>query len=324
MRAPFRILLPALAAAALVACDGDPPAPGTTPPKRPRFAFVTNNFSPFWVIAQKGLEKAKADFDIDVEFRAPRSGKLEEQRQILRDLLRQEIHGIAVSPIDADAMGALLDRAAARAPLLCHDSDAPTSKRRCYIGTDNVRAGREAGKAMKEALGGSGGKVALFVGRLDSPNAQERRQGFLDEIRGSKIELIRDYLDYTDRARAARHAGEALETHPDLAGMIGLWSYNGPALAAAVRAAGRTGKVKIVCFDEDEATLRAVRDGVIHATVVQKPFEFGYQSMRILKAIHDGSTEGIIPPGGIIDTGVEVIRKENVDAFQNTLRELLK
>ncbi len=328
MRRPARLLFLALAAAALTACDESPRPPRTSPvgpsPRRPRFAFVTNNFSPFWVIAQKGLEKARQEFGIDVEFRAPRSGKLEEQRQILEDLLAQGIDGVAVSPIDPDGIADLLDRIASRVPLVCHDSDAPKSKRLCYIGTDNVRAGKEAGKALQEALGEGGGPIALFVGRLDAQNAQERRQGLLEELQGSKVELIRDYLDYTDRARAAQHAREALESQSGLAGMIGLWSYNGPALAAAVRTAGKAGKVKIVCFDEDEATLQAVKEGLIHATIVQKPFEFGYQSMRVLKAILDGKTEGIIPQGNVIDTGVETIRKETADAFQERLKDLLK
>mgnify|MGYP000082520000 CR=1 FL=1 len=321
-----RRLLPVLAVAALAACDASSPGPGSSAsaPLRPRFAFVSNNFSPFWIIAQKGLEKARQEFGIDVEFRAPRSGKLDEQRQILEDLLAKGIDGVAVSPIDPDGIADLLDRLADRCPLVCHDSDAPRSKRRCYIGTDNVKAGREAAKAMKEAIGEAGGKVALFVGRLDAQNAQERRQGFLDEILGSKIELVRDYLDYTDRARAAQHAREALQSQTNLVGLLGLWSYNGPALAAALRDSDKLGRVAIVCFDEDEATLQGLQDGVIHATIVQKPLEFGYQSMRVLKAIRDGQADTVIPPGKIIDTGVEVVRRTSVIDFQKRLKDLLK
>jgi ribose transport system substrate-binding protein len=318
---------PAIAACALLAlaaCDGTPD-PGPSP-RRPRFAFVTNNFSPFWVIAQKGLEKAKQELGVDVEFRAPQNGKLEEQRRILEDLLAQGVDGIAVSPIDSesDDMIDLLNRAAARVPLICHDSDAPKSNRLCYIGTDNLKAGRESGKAMKEALGEAGGKVALFVGRLDAQNAQERRQGFLDEVKGSKIELVKDFLDYADPEKARRNAEEALAAIPDVAALLGLWGYNGPRLAAAIRGAGKTGRVKGVCFDEDDATLQAVRDGVLFATIVQKPFEFGYQSMKVLRAAREGRTAGVIPPGRIIDTGVETIRKENVEAFWTKLKELSK
>jgi len=329
MRQPVRPIATLLLLAAFAACDGSSPGPGPGPApggpaRRPRFAFVSNNFSPFWIIAQKGLEKAKEDFGIDVEFRAPRSGKLDEQRRILEDLLAQGVDGIAVSPIDPEALNDLLNQAAARIPLICHDSDAPKSSRLCYIGTDNYKAGREAGLAMKEALGPEGGKVAIFVGRLDAQNAQERRQGFLDEIQGTKIALVKDALDYAKPDVAQKNAEEALAATPDLAALLGLYSYNGPRLAAAAKATGRAGSVKIVCFDEDEGTLQAVKEGVIHATVVQKPFEFGYQSMKVLKAVKDGKAAGTIPENRIIDTGVETVRKESVEAFWTRLKELTK
>ena len=46
-----------------------------------------------------------------------------------------------------------------------------------------------------------------------------------------------------------------------------------------MKAAGKEGKVKIVGFDEDQQTLKGISEGVIDGTVVQQPFEFGYQSM---------------------------------------------
>jgi ribose transport system substrate-binding protein len=311
------------ALAVLPACDGGGHAQPAGP-KRPRFAFVTNNYSTFWNIAQKGLEKAKAEIGVDVEFRAPKTGKVDEQQRIIEDLLAQGVDGIAVSPIDPNNMTDLLNRAAARTLLICHDSDAAESNRLCYIGTDNYKAGREAGKAMKEVLGEKGGKVAIFVGRLDAQNARDRRQGFLDEVQGSAITLVKDYLDYADHAKAKQNAEDAMTAHSDLAAMLGLWSYNGPTLAAAVKGAGKTGQVRVVCFDEETDTLQAIQDGVIHATVVQKPFEFGYQSMKILQALKEGRGASVVPANKIIDTGVDVIKKDNVGPFWARLNELIK
>ena len=96
------------------------------------------------------------------------------------------------------------------------------------------------------------------------------------------------FLDGTDRAKAKKNVEDALARYPDLVLTIGLWSYNGPSLAGAIRASSRTDKPAIVAFDEDEETLKAVEDGLIYATIVQKPFEFGYQSMKLLKDIKDG------------------------------------
>ena len=96
------------------------------------------------------------------------------------------------------------------------------------------------------------------------------------------------FLDGTDRAKAKKNVEDALARYPDLVLTIGLWSYNGPSLAGAIRASSRKVKPAIVAFDEDEETLKAIEDGLIYATIVQKPFEFGYQSMKLLKELKDG------------------------------------
>ena len=81
------------------------------------------------------------------------------------------------------------------------------------------------------------------------------------------------------------------------------------------------GKRPIVCFDEEEATLQGVKDGHIHATVVQQPYEFGYQSVRILSALARGEDPGI-PADGIVEVPVKVIRQDTVEAFWATLKRL--
>src|SRR5688572_8183850 len=150
-----------------------------------KLAFVPNNTSDFWVIARKGTEKAEKEISgISVEFRAPADGTAAEQQRIIDDLLAKGIHGISISPVDPAYQTAMLDRAAATAVVVTQDSDAPTSKRECYIGTDNVAAGRQAGELLKEALP-QGGKVMLFVGTLDAANAQQRYQG-LKEARSEE------------------------------------------------------------------------------------------------------------------------------------------
>jgi ribose transport system substrate-binding protein len=205
-------------------------------------------------------------------------------------------------------------------PVICHDSDAPKSKRISYVGTNNVEAGRAAGTAALKAVGDKKkGKVALFVGRIDMQNAIERRQGVEEMLKGSGLEILPVFLDGTDRAKAKKNVEDALARYPDLVLTIGLWSYNGPSLAGAIRASSRKDKPAIVAFDEDEETLKAVQDGLIYATIVQKPFEFGYQSMKLLKEIKDGKQ---VPTS--VNPGIDTITKENLDAFWTKLKELSK
>lgn len=287
-----------------------------------KLAFVPNNASDFWTIARKGTEKAVKDLPgIDVEFRIPADGTAAEQQRIIDDLLAKGIHGIAISPVDPANQTPMLNHAASQALVVTQDSDAPNSNRACYIGTDNVAAGKQAGELLKEALP-QGGKIMVFVGVLDAANAQQRYQGLKDALQGSNISIIDVRTDNTDRVRAKSNAADTLVNNPDIAGMVGLWSYNGPAILSAVKEANKVGKVKIVAFDEEDPTLEGVKEGSIYATVVQQPFEFGYRSIEVMTKYLNGD-KSVIPASKQIFVPTKAIKKDNVDAFQkeiNTLR----
>ena len=124
-----------------------------------------------------------------------------------------------------------------------------------------MAAGVEAGKLIKEALP-NGGKIMLFVGTTDAQNAKERMQGIKQELTGSKVEIIDVRTDDTDRVRAQKNVEDTLVKYPDVACLVGLWSYNGPAILNAVKDGGKVGTVKIVCFDEEDDVL----DGVARAS----------------------------------------------------------
>ena len=81
--------------------------------------------------------------------------------------------------------------------------------------------------------------------------------------------------------------------------LIGLWAYNPPAILTAVKDKDKLGKVKIVGFDENDVTLRGVADGHIHGTVVQNPFEFGYESVKLMAQIWLKGDRSGLPANGI-------------------------
>ena len=285
-----------------------------------RLAFITNNAADFWTIARKGTEKADAELtDVTVEFRLG-DGTAAAQKRIVDDLLAKGVDGIAISPVDPANQTAMLNDAAKQALVFTHDSDAPDSRRECYVGTDNVAAGRQAGELIKEALP-QGGKIALFVGKLDARNAQERLQGIKETIAGTKIDLIDVRTDDTDQVRAKANVSEMLVAHSDVAALVGLWSYNGPAILNAVRDAGKIGQVKIVAFDEDDETLTGVKAGAIVGTVVQQPFEFGYQSITLLDRALKGDRSGV-PASKQVFIPTMVIRQNTVDEFRTKVTQL--
>jgi len=188
-----------------------------------------------------------------------------------------------------------------------------------YIGTDNEAAGEEAGKMIKECLP-NGGKIMLFVGHSDSQNAIERSGGIKKALEGSNIEIIDTRTDDTDAVRAQKNAEDTLVKYPDIACLVGLWNYNGPAIRNAVRGAGKLGQVKIVCFDDEEDTLAGIAAGDIYGTVVQNPFEFGRQSVtRMDKYLLGDKTQ----LSGKMFIPTRDIKKDNVADYQAEVKKIL-
>lgn len=310
-----------------ISCGGGGTAPANggattaSSAKELKLAFVTNNASDYWTIARKGVEKADGELaDVKVEFKLPGEGTAAEQKRIIDDLTSTGVQGIAISPVDPDNQTQLINDTAKKALVITQDSDAPSSDRALYIGTDNVAAGRQAGELVKEALP-NGGKIMVFVGKSDARNAAERYQGLKQALEGSKVEIIDIRTDDTDRARAKTNAADTLVKYPDIAGMVGLWSYNGPAIVNAVKEAGKLDKVKIVCFDEEDETLAAVKDGGIFATVVQQPYEFGYQSVILMSKILKGD-KSVIPANKQINVPTLVVKKDTVEDFTKKINGL--
>ena len=289
--------------------------------KKLKLAFVTNNPSDFWTIARKGTEKAAAEIpNIKVEFKLNPDNTAAEQQRLVDDLLAVGIDGIAISPVDPKNQTQLLNKAAKQAMVVTQDSDAEGSERACYVGTDNIAAGRQAGKLIKEALP-QGGKILLFVGTLDTANARERKQGIEEEIKDTKITIIDTLTDNADRAKARANVSDALVAHPDVAALVGLWSYNGPAILGAVKAANKIGKIKIVAFDEEDETLAGIKAGEIFATVVQQPFEFGFKSIELMAKVLRGDKTAI-PANKKIVVDTLAIKKEQVEEFTIKLNKL--
>lgn len=319
MKSPaFKILSAAVLALALTACNKEST---TGSGKKLKLAFVTNNAATFWTIARSGCEAAEKELgNVEVDFRIPSSGGAAEQQQILDDLLAKGVDGIAVSPIDPANQTAFLNKVADQTLLICDDSDAPESKRVAYIGTDNFAAGVQAGKLIKEALP-DGGKIMVFVGATDAENAKQRFGGIKKELEGSKVEVIDVRTDDTDTVRAQKNAEDTLVKYPDIACLVGLYNYNGPAILNAVRSAGKQGKVKIVCFDENDETLEGVASGDIYGTVVQQPFEFGKQAITKMAKYLAGDKAALAGGKQIVPT--RSLKKADIAAFQANLKKIL-
>jgi ribose transport system substrate-binding protein len=289
-----------------------------------KLAFVTNGVGEFWKIASAGVHKYEKEGKVQVDIKMPPTGSADEQNQILENLASQGYDGIAVSAIAPNDQIAVLNKVASKSKLITFDSDAPKSNRLLYIGTNNYEAGKALGQEIVKILP-NGGKWAVFVGSLAADNAQQRFKGVEDVLKPAKIELVDKREDNTDRGKARSNVEDILNAHHDLDLVVGLYSYNGPAIAGALESLpGKKGKVHAAVFDEEEGTLNGITNGSIDFTAVQKPFMFGYLASKWMHdlATNTEATMKLIPANKSIDTGVEIINKGNVAEFKAKLAEL--
>ena len=262
----------------------------------------------------------------EASWKGPQSGTLQEQRRLLEEFAAAGVDGISISPRESEPLTPVIDELVGQGTLvLCMDSDAPASKRLAYIGTNNFEAGKIAGEAAGKVFGGGGARLIGFVGDRGAANAKERIRGFEAAAKAYKIELKDVREDDADPAKARRNAEDVIQAFPDINGFLGIWSYDAPAITQAVLAAKKQDRIKVVSFDAEPQTLVHLQKGEIEATVVQKPYLFGYLSVQLLYAMKVLGTEevaAVLPAKGVIDTGVTVVTPDNVEEFMKYLDSL--
>jgi ribose transport system substrate-binding protein len=294
-------------------------ATGAAAQDKPALAFVVNAASDFWKLAEAGVAAAQAELPgYDLQFRYPAQGTAALQNALMDDLVAAGTDAIMISSVDPKTSTDAFNRIAAQVPLFTTDSDAPDSDRIAYLGSSNTLAGEQAGAEMVKALP-DGGKCMGFVGFLNADNARERIEGFRKAVEGHNIELFDVRGDDVDFARARSNVDDVLAANPDITCMVGFYSYNPPKIYEALQAAGKLGQITVVAFDEDPITLGAVREGSFFSTVVQDPYQWGYQGMKLMAAYLEGDKSGI-PADGLIIVPTKVIDKSNVDAFEAELK----
>jgi ribose transport system substrate-binding protein len=173
--------------------------------------------------------------------------------------------------------------------------------------------GRELGVAAR-GLRADGGSYVTFVGIPSAQNAVERVGGFAEGA-GEKFHSATNMGDDIDLSRARENVRNAIQNHPDLKTLVGIWSYNAPAIVDVVKELDRRKDFTIVTFDAEPDAIAHMADGQIDAMVVQNPYEMGYQGVRLLKALANDDLATIAemfpslgkPNGNIYDTGLKVV-----------------
>jgi ribose transport system substrate-binding protein len=253
------------------ATEAPPPPEATTapvetaPPPPAEFTVVVigKSVHPYWSNVEKGVIAAAEDLGLSPDqaiFFVPQQEDVAAQIETMETYIAQGVPGIAIAPSDPNALEPVMKKAA-DAGIFVTTLDTPPvegSVSQVYIGTDNYTAGMAAGEAMVGLLP-DGGTVGIGRGSDTALNALQRTDGFLKAIEGTNITALEPVNDKEDAAAALELANSVLSANPDLAGAFGVYAYNGPAWATAIKEAGRVGLTRLVCFDATTDIINGIK-----------------------------------------------------------------
>ena len=224
----------------------------------------------------------------------------------IKDFIVKKVSAIVLSPCDSKSILPVIREAnAAGIPVFTVDipCNEPGVKIVTQIATDNEGGGREAGRAMIEALGEAGGKVAVLHFK-QAESCQLRVKGFLEVIRAhnasgkARIDVVTELESGGAKDLGYKAAEDAVQAHPDLRG---IFAINDPAALGARAALEKAGKTQILIigFDGQPEGKQAIKDGKIHADPIQFPDQMG---IRMVDAIVRHSKGETLPPQMLIPT----------------------
>ena len=310
------IVLTVVALGAAWACGGG--APEAPKPRKLKFALIPKSLDiPVFNYANVGAQReAAAQGDVEVIYRGPDKPDELLQKQVLESFIQQKVDGIAISVLNAEILTSTIDKAVdAGIPVVTWDSDAPASKRFAFYGVDDFRSGQEMGKAAAELLKGKG--TVAFLTSLGANNLQRRLDGVKDALKGyPDIKVIETYDVKEDSVRCAELIASGSNRYPDLGAWISVGGW--PVFTRNALVSVDSSKTKVISFDTISPALDLLREGKVQVLLGQKYFGWGSESVRLLRDIKQGKN----PAAPIIDSGVDVVTKDNVDAYEQQWKKM--
>jgi ribose transport system substrate-binding protein len=302
-----------------IGCPGPPSTTETaTAPRKMRFAIIPKALDiPVFNYAKIGADRAAKEFgDVEVLWNAPASADQLKQKEILESYITQRVDGIAISTLNGEFLADTINRAIdAGIPVITWDSDAPTSKRIAFYGVDDLASGRILGEQAIKLLNGKG-KVALITS-LGSTNLQNRLDGVKEALaKAPGIQIVETYDIKEDTIRCAEIIATGTRRYPDLAAWISVGGW--PVFTRNALANIDPSKTKVVAFDTISPALDILREGKVQVLLGQKYFGWGSESVRLLRDIKQGKN----PPAPIIYSGVDLVTKDNVDAYEQLWKKM--
>jgi ribose transport system substrate-binding protein len=276
-----------------------------------RFAFIPKSLDiPVFNYAKIGAERmAKELGNVEIIWRAPETADQLRQKEILESFITQRVDGIAISCTNGDFLTPTINKAVeAGIPVITWDADAPKSKRLAFYGVDDFKAGQILAAEAIKLLSGKG-RIAMITS-LGAYNLQRRLDGVKDGLKAAPgITVLETFDIKEDTVRAGEIIASATNRYGDLDGWISVGGW--PVFTRNALNAINPAKTKVICFDTIPPAPDLIKAGRAHVLLGQKYFGWGSESVKLLVGLKNGQQ----PPSAIIDSGVDIVTKDNVDAY---------
>jgi ribose transport system substrate-binding protein len=291
---------------AVVACSRD-----ATGPRRLRLAVIPKGLDiPVFNYAKVGAEREAAQRgNVDIIWRGPERADELRQKEIVESFITQRVDGIAISVLNADFLTSTIDRAVdAGIPVVTWDSDAPRSKRQAFYGVDDYKSGQIMGDEAARMLAGKG--TVAVITSLGAANLRRRLEGVQSALsKHSGIRVVETYDIQEDPVRCAEIIATGTNRYPDLGAWISVGGW--PVFTRNALAAVDPARTKVISFDTIPPAPEILKAGKVQVLLGQKYFGWGSESVRLLTEIIAGRP----PQTPIIDSGVDIVTAETVDAY---------
>lgn len=279
--------------------------------QRLRFAVIPKALEiPVFNYAKIGAERQAREYgNVDILWNAPVNADQLKQKEILESAITQRVDGIAISALNGDFLTDTINRAVeAGIPVVTWDSDAPKSKRAAFYGVDDFASGRIMGEETIRLLNGQG-KVAIITS-YGATNLQRRLDGIKEGLsKAPGIELVEVFDIKEDAVRCAELIASGTKRYPDLAAWLSTGGW--PIFTRNATTAIDPAKTKMISFDTIQPGLDLLREGKVTVLIGQKYFGWGSEAVKLLYDLKQGKN----PPATIIDSGVDVVTKDNVEDY---------
>lgn len=307
------VLLFLLIATAFYSCDSR--LDSSQPDKKKTVALILRmKHGDYWRTVKMGAEVAAKEYNLNLNYYAPDyEDDVKSQMELVAQAAKDGFDALVIAPSNGEILQAAVKLASTQPiPIIALDTEGEVSGVDSSIGTDNYDMGKKACEKMIELMG-KHGQIALLGSGASTANAQRREQGVLDVIAHEpNVRMAASQYVQTDKKLAGELTRELIANSPEVQGIIALDAGSSIGAAMEIERMGLAGKVKVVAIDNPPEVLEYLQEGVIQATIIQKPFSMGYLGVKYALDVSDGKE---VPKR--FDTGTKVIDVENMFWSEN-------